>query len=127
MQSCPAGRGQAAHVRRRPRLHDRRGISLPPRPWVRNRRTAKMQVAVAGKGRMAPDPVGRNTLQFRIVLAELREDLGVERHLIATNRAVGWVVHESYRTALPDQSERGLDGGDIRPQPYIESIQRAAG
>jgi hypothetical protein len=74
---------------------------LPPRPWVRNRRAAKMQVAVAGKGRIAPDPVGRNTQRFRIVPAELREeDLVVERHLIATNRAVGGI--ERYRLSLSD-------------------------
>jgi len=51
---------------------------------------------------MAPDPVGRNTLQFRIVLAELREDLGVERHLIATNRAVGGIERQDYRLSLSD-------------------------
>jgi hypothetical protein len=63
-----------------------------------------MQVAVAGKGRMAPDPVGRNTQQFRIVLAELREDLVVERHLIATNRAVGGIERRDYRP-FPLRSE----------------------
>jgi hypothetical protein len=51
---------------------------------------------------MAPDPVGRNTQRFRIVLAELREDLVVERHLIATNRAVGGIERQDYRLSLSD-------------------------
>ena len=41
MQSCLLGRGRTARVRRRLRLHDRRGISLRPRPWVRNRRAGE--------------------------------------------------------------------------------------
>ena len=57
-----------------------------------------MQMAVARKGCVAPYPVDRNTQQFRAVLVKLRENLVVERHLIAKDRTpVGGLERQDYR------------------------------
>jgi hypothetical protein len=63
-----------------------------------------MQMAIARKGCVAPYPVDRNTQQFRAVSVKLRENLVVERHLIATDRApVGGI--DARITGLPLRSE----------------------
>src|SRR4029079_10529305 len=51
----------------------------------------EMQAAGPGEGLMAPGAVHRDAEQLRAVLVELGQNLVVERHLIAADRApIGW-------------------------------------
>ena len=77
-----------------------------------------MQVAVTGKGRMAPHPVDRNAQEFRVVLVELRENLIVRCHLIATDRApVSRIERQDHWFSPRIRERKVLIGGD--PQREI--------
>jgi hypothetical protein len=59
-----------------------------------------MELPVVRKGEVAPDPVHGNAEQLRVVVAEFAEDLVVERHLVAADRApVCRVEGEDHRPA----------------------------
>src|SRR3981189_2470345 len=109
-----------------PRLCDRRDISLRPRPWARNRRAAKMQMAVAGKCRMAPHPVDGDAQQFRVVFVKLRKKLVVSatwspqtglhyvvlRYAYSRNFWVGNAVQRfTVRTMCPSAADGSLEKG----------------
>ena len=71
-----------------------------------------MQMAIARKGCVAPYPVDRNTQQFRAVSVKLRENLVVERHLIATDRApVGGIERQDYGLTPQIREREVLIGG----------------
>src|SRR5882757_7459660 len=73
----------------------------------------KVQPAVAGKGSMAPDAVDRDTQQLSLVLPELRKNLVVQRHLIATNRApVGRIERQYYGPSSEAREREVLIRGD---------------
>ena len=68
--------------------------------WMAVGEQREMQLAVPGKGGVAPRAVNRDAEELSPQFLELRKDFVVERHLVPTNRApVSRVKREHHRLA----------------------------
>ena len=77
-----------------------------------------MQLAILAEGKVAPDAVDRDAEQRGVVTLKLRQDLVVERHLIAAHRApVRRIEGENHRAAAkllePDLLVRRRRQGEL--------------
>jgi hypothetical protein len=73
----------------------------------------EMKTAVLGEGLMTPGPVHRNAEELGAVLAELRQDFVVQRHLIAADRApICGIESQDHRPTLQIAERQPLVGGD---------------
>ena len=81
-----------------------------------------MQVAVVGEGEVAPDAVDRDAQQLGVELLELRQELVVERQLVAADRApVGGVEDEDHGL------RRGTSESETFWSGSSESVKSGAG